>query len=193
MGPTPQGLAPGGAAPGAPGPGWSPVPENLSAGPRAAFGGRRRTHAGLTATSLASGSPGRSLCVSVPCTSLLGATGRWAGRRLGSTDPQDPALSPILPPQPPHVYLHDPVPVVTSGDLEEREEGHAEVLEGGVPAHALARVLVIADWKESTSARPVAQPPAPAAPRCCLPASPQNAHDHLRGVCGLCPAHRWRN
>lgn len=74
-----------------------------------------------------------------------------------------------------HVYLHDPIPVVASGDLEEREEGHAEVLEGGVPAHALTRVLVVADWKESGVS--LACP-------ALLPLS--LISDNLRGVCGLC-------
>lgn len=41
-------------------------------------------------------------------------------------------------------YLHDPIPVVTCGHLEKREEGHPEILKGGVAAHALAGVLVIA-------------------------------------------------
>lgn len=40
-------------------------------------------------------------------------------------------------------YLHDAVPVVTSGNLEEREESHPEVLEGGVPAHSLAGVVSV--------------------------------------------------
>ena len=80
------------------------------------------------------GGPHASLCPAhPPC-----ATGHWAGR-----------IQPDSPSPAHHVYLHDPVPVVASGDLEEREEGHAEILEGGVPAHALTRVLVVADWKES--------------------------------------------
>lgn len=41
-------------------------------------------------------------------------------------------------------YLHDPIPVVTRGHLEKCEEGHPKVLEGGVAAHALAGVLIIA-------------------------------------------------
>lgn len=41
-------------------------------------------------------------------------------------------------------YLHDPVPVVTRGHLEEREEGHPEVLKGGVAAHTLTGVLIVA-------------------------------------------------
>lgn len=41
-------------------------------------------------------------------------------------------------------YLHDPIPVVTRGDLEECEEGHAEVGEGGVPAQALTGVVLAA-------------------------------------------------
>lgn len=41
-------------------------------------------------------------------------------------------------------YLHDPIPVVTRGHLEEREEGHPEVLKGGVAAHALTGVLIVA-------------------------------------------------
>lgn len=51
----------------------------------------------------------------------------------------------LISPQLAHEYLHNPIPVIACGDLEEREEGHAEVLEGSVPAHALTRVLVIAD------------------------------------------------
>lgn len=42
-------------------------------------------------------------------------------------------------------HLHDAVPVVPGGNLEEREEGHPEVLEGGVPAHPLAGVVGVAD------------------------------------------------
>lgn len=38
-------------------------------------------------------------------------------------------------------YFHDAVPVVTGGDLEECEEGHAEVFKGGVSAHPLAGVV----------------------------------------------------
>lgn len=41
-------------------------------------------------------------------------------------------------------YLHDPVPIVTCGHLEQCEESHPEVLKGGVTAHALTGVLVIA-------------------------------------------------
>ena len=41
------------------------------------------------------------------------------------------------------LYLHDAVPVVSGGDLEEGEKGHTKVLEGGVPAHALTRVVSI--------------------------------------------------
>lgn len=41
-------------------------------------------------------------------------------------------------------YLHDPIPVVTRGHLEKCEEGHPKVLEGGVAAHALAGVFIIA-------------------------------------------------
>lgn len=41
-------------------------------------------------------------------------------------------------------YLHDPIPVVARGHLEEREEGHPEVLKGSVAAHALTGVLIIA-------------------------------------------------
>lgn len=51
----------------------------------------------------------------------------------------------MISPQLAHDYLHDSIPVITRGDLEEREEGHAEVLEGSVPAHALTWVLIIAD------------------------------------------------
>lgn len=40
-------------------------------------------------------------------------------------------------------YLHDAVPVVTSGNLEEREESHPEVLEGGVTAHSLTGVVSV--------------------------------------------------
>ena len=81
------------------------------------------------------------------------------------------------------MYLHDPVPVVASGDLEEREEGHAEVLEGGVPAHALTRVLVIADWKESGVSLARYRVPCRACPAL-LPLS--LISDNLRGVCRLC-------
>lgn len=41
-------------------------------------------------------------------------------------------------------YLHDAVPVVAGGDLEEREEGHSEVFEGGVSAHSFAGVVGVA-------------------------------------------------
>lgn len=100
------------------------------------------------------------------------ATGHWAGR--AQPDSPSPAH---------HVYLHDPIPVVTSGDLEEREEGHAEVLEGGVPAHALTRVLVIADWKESGVSLARCRVPCRACPAL-LPLS--LISDNLRGVCRLC-------
>ena len=40
--------------------------------------------------------------------------------------------------------LHDPVPVVTGGDAEEREEGHAERAKVRVLPEALARVVFIA-------------------------------------------------
>lgn len=42
-------------------------------------------------------------------------------------------------------YLHDAVPVVARGDLEQGEEGHAEVLKGGVTTHTLAWVVCIAN------------------------------------------------
>lgn len=38
-------------------------------------------------------------------------------------------------------YLHDAVPVVPGGNLEEREEGHPEVLKGGVTTHSFTRVV----------------------------------------------------
>lgn len=41
-------------------------------------------------------------------------------------------------------YLHDPIPVVACRHLEECEEGHSEVLKGGMAAHALTGVLIIA-------------------------------------------------
>ena len=113
--------------------------------------------------------------------------GRWAGRGPGSPGCQDPEPSPTLPPQPTHVYLHDPVPVVASGDLEEREEGHAEVLEGGVPAHALTRVLVIAHWKESgvSPGRPALLPlglisESPRQPQRCVRTVPSPQVERLR-------------
>lgn len=40
-------------------------------------------------------------------------------------------------------YLHDAIPVVAGGDLEEREESHPKVLEGGVAAHSLAGVVSV--------------------------------------------------
>lgn len=43
-------------------------------------------------------------------------------------------------------YLHDAIPVVARGDLKQGEEGHAEVLEGGVTTHTLAGVVCIANW-----------------------------------------------
>lgn len=42
--------------------------------------------------------------------------------------------------------LHDAVPVVARGDLKQGEEGHAEVLEGGVTTHTLAWVVCVANW-----------------------------------------------
>ena len=44
-------------------------------------------------------------------------------------------------------YLHDAVPVVPGGDLEQCEEGHAEVLKGGVATHPLARVVSVTHWE----------------------------------------------
>lgn len=44
-------------------------------------------------------------------------------------------------------YLHDSVPVVSRGHLEECEEGHPKVLKGSMTAHALAGVLIIAYCK----------------------------------------------
>lgn len=38
-------------------------------------------------------------------------------------------------------YLHDAIPVVTGGNLEEREEGHPKVFKGGVSAHSFAGVV----------------------------------------------------
>lgn len=43
-------------------------------------------------------------------------------------------------------YLHNAVPVVARGDLKQGEEGHAEVLEGGVTTHTLAWVVCVANW-----------------------------------------------
>lgn len=40
-------------------------------------------------------------------------------------------------------HLHDAVPVVTCGDSEEGQEGHAKVPKGGMPAQALAGVCLI--------------------------------------------------
>ena len=44
-------------------------------------------------------------------------------------------------------YLHDAVPVVPGRDLEQREEGHAEVLEGGVATHPLTWVVSVTNWE----------------------------------------------
>lgn len=41
-------------------------------------------------------------------------------------------------------YFHDAVPVVPRGHTEQREEGHPEVLKGGVSAQALAGVVHVA-------------------------------------------------
>ena len=122
---------------------------------------------------------GRSPCVSVPYTPS------HVRRAAGQAEP-----SLTLPPLPTHMYLHDPIPVVTGGDLEEREEGHAEVLEGGVSAHALTRVLIVADWKDSGVNLARCRVPCGACPTL-LPLS--LISDNLRGACGLCAAHRWRN
>lgn len=40
-------------------------------------------------------------------------------------------------------YLHDAVPVVSGGNLEEGEEGHPEVFKGGVSAHAFTGVVSV--------------------------------------------------
>lgn len=40
-------------------------------------------------------------------------------------------------------HLHDAIPVVTCGDSEEGQEGHAKVPKGGMPAQALAGVCLI--------------------------------------------------
>jgi len=42
------------------------------------------------------------------------------------------------------LYLHYAVPVITSGDLKEGEERHAEVLKGGVTTHAFTWVVLVA-------------------------------------------------
>lgn len=42
-------------------------------------------------------------------------------------------------------HLHDPIPVVPSGDAKEQEERHAKVPEGGVAAQALAGMSLITD------------------------------------------------
>lgn len=47
----------------------------------------------------------------------------------------------------PNAYLHDAVPVVARGDLEQGEEGHAKVLKGSVTTHALARIVCIANCR----------------------------------------------
>lgn len=41
-------------------------------------------------------------------------------------------------------YFHNAVPVVSGGHSEQGEEGHPEILEGGVTAQALTRVVCIA-------------------------------------------------
>lgn len=38
-------------------------------------------------------------------------------------------------------HLHDAVPVVSRGHPKQREEGHAEILKGGVSAQAFAGVV----------------------------------------------------
>lgn len=40
-------------------------------------------------------------------------------------------------------HLHDAIPVVTCGDSEEGQEGHAKVPKGGMPAQALAGVRLV--------------------------------------------------
>lgn len=46
-------------------------------------------------------------------------------------------------------YLHDAIPVVTSGNLEECEESHPKVLKGGVAAHSLTGVVSVTHWKRT--------------------------------------------
>lgn len=46
-----------------------------------------------------------------------------------------------------HPYLHDPIPVVPSGDLEQSEEGHAKVLKGSMAAHPLTWVVLVTHWE----------------------------------------------
>lgn len=43
-------------------------------------------------------------------------------------------------------YLHDAIPVVTGGNLEEREEGHPKVFKGGVSAHSFTGVVGVTHW-----------------------------------------------
>ena len=55
----------------------------------------------------------------------------------------NPGRPPRLPIDTPS-HLHDPVPVVTGGDAEEREEGHAERAEVRVLPEALAGMVLVA-------------------------------------------------
>ena len=45
-------------------------------------------------------------------------------------------------------HLHDAVPVVSSGNPEQEQEGHAKVLEGGVATQPFAGVEVVAKERE---------------------------------------------
>lgn len=40
-------------------------------------------------------------------------------------------------------YLHDAVPVVAGGNLEECEEGHPKVFKGGMAAHSFTGVISV--------------------------------------------------
>lgn len=59
----------------------------------------------------------------------------------------------------PHSYLHDPIPVVPSGHSEQREEGHAKVGEGRVPAQAFTGIILTAFCKEEVPPLRALPPP----------------------------------
>lgn len=46
-------------------------------------------------------------------------------------------------------YLHDAIPVVAGGNLEECEEGHPKVFKGGVSAHSFTGVVSVTHWEKT--------------------------------------------
>lgn len=80
---------------------------------------------------------------------LLGNLGSRCGTvSLGPGPPRGRGDTAVVRP-----HLHNAIPIVTCGDSEEGQEGHAKVPKSGMPAQALAGVRLVTLWRRREGER----------------------------------------